>query len=151
MEDIMPPATWTLKEVSPQHTLIPQRKVLLVDQEARDRERYAQHLRERGLSVRACSSYEEGERFLERERYDLVVVDQGGPAFEGKIIAARSMVKDRTVPVLVITRFHSMACYIEAMQLGASDYLEKPIPVHEFLWRIGTHLPSRWDTVQQAN
>ena len=147
----MPPLVSTLERVSAKPRLIPQQKVLLVDQEAADRERYAQHLRDRGLWVRACSSYEEGEQCLVRERFDLVIVDQGGPAFEGKVVAARAMMKDRRVPVLVTTRHHHMAAYVEAMQLGAADYLEKPIPVHEFLWRIGTHLPSGWVKTRRAS
>jgi DNA-binding response OmpR family regulator len=139
----MPPVARTLRELSLKYPLFPQRRILLVDEEAGDRERYARQLRERGLSVRACSSYDEGERWLERESYDLVIVDQGGAAFEGKVIAVRSILKDRMVPVLVTTRHHYMPAYIEAMQLGAADYLEKPIPVHALLWRIDTHLPPR--------
>jgi DNA-binding NtrC family response regulator len=147
----MPPLASTLEAVSPKHPLILQPRILLVDREASDRERYAQHLRERGLSVHACSSYEEGGRCLERESYDLVIVDQGGPAFEGKIIAARSMLKDRGVPVLVTTRHHNMACYAEAMQLGAFDYLEKPIPLNHLLWTINTHLASGWAKAKPAS
>ena len=140
----MPPLPCTLEKVSPKQHLIPRQRVLLVDEEARDLEKYARNLRDRGLVVRACSSYEEGEHFLERESFDLVIVDQGGPAFEGRAVAARSIMKDRRVPVLVTTRHHHMAAYMEAMQLGAADYLEKPIPFHEFLWRVGTYLPSGW-------
>ena len=144
----MPTLGLTLKEVSPKPSLIPQRKILLVDRETRDRELYSLNLRERGLAVRACSSFEEGARWLELETYDLVIVDQGGPEFEGKVIAVRSILKDRMVPVLVITRHHHMPAYIEAMHLGAADYLEKPIPVRALLWRIDTHLPPRWVTKQ---
>jgi DNA-binding response OmpR family regulator len=141
----------TLERNSLKHPLIPQRRILLIDPEAADRDRYAQHLRDQGLRVFACSSYEEGARCLERERFDLVIVDQGGPAFEGKVIAERSMIKDRKVPVLVTTRYHHMAAYVEAMQLGAVEYLEKPIPLHEFLWRIGTYLPSGWVKTQRPS
>ncbi len=140
----MPPLAWTPEVASPKHPLIPQRRILLVDREACDREQYAQHLRKRGFSVCVCSTYEEGKRCLERESYDLVIVDQGGPAFEGRVIAARSVLKDRKVPVLVITRHHDMASYVEAMQLGAADYLEKPIPPNDFLWAVDTHLPTGW-------
>lgn len=147
----MTPLVSTLQRVSPEQPFIARQRVLLVDQEADDRERYARNLRDRGLLVRACSTYAEGERCLERERYDLVIVDQGSPAFEGKVITARSIMKDRRVPVLVITRHHNMAAYVEAMELGASDYLEKPIPIHEFLWRIGSYLPSGWVKTQRAS
>ena len=147
----MQPLVSARERVSPRRALIPQQSVLLVDLDADDRERYARHLRDRELRVRACSTYEEAGQYLERERYSLVIVDQGGPAFEGKVVAARSIMKDRTVPVLVITRHHQMAAYLEAMQLGAVDYLEKPIPWHEFIWRVGTYLPSGWVKVQRPN
>src|SRR5574337_1900709 len=129
----MPPVPRPTSAGSAQNSLIPARKILLVDLEAQDRKRYAQCLRERGFAVCACSSYEEGARSLRREHYDMVIVDQGGPAFEGRVIAERSALKDRKVPVLVIARCHDMACYVEAMQLGAVDYLEKPIARDDLL------------------
>jgi DNA-binding NtrC family response regulator len=138
----MPPLVWNLPVTSPESHLIPRRRILLVDGESQDRERYGQGLRGKGFAIRPCSSYEEGARWLECENYDFVIVDQGGPAFEGRGVLERSVTKDRTVPVLVITRYHNMACYVEAMQLGAVDYLEKPIALDNLIWAIETHLPS---------
>jgi len=39
-----------------------------------------------------------------------------------------AMQMDRHRPVLVLTRCIDMHCYLEAMQMGAIDYLEKPVP-----------------------
>jgi two-component system, NtrC family, response regulator AtoC len=138
----MPPLILNLPLASPESHLIPQRRILLVDGESHDRERYGQALRGKGFVIDLCSSYQEAARCLERENYDFVIVDQGSPAFEGRGVLERSVTRDRGVPVLVITRYHDMACYVEAMQLGAVDYLEKPIALDDLIWAIETHLPS---------
>ena len=136
------PLFLNLPQASPESHLIPQRRILLVDGESHDRERYGQSLRRQGFAMRVCPSYQEGARWLERENYDLVIVDQGSPAFEGRSVLERSVTRNRKVPVLVITRYHDMACYMEAMQLGAVDYIEKPIALDDLIWAIETHLPS---------
>lgn len=135
---------WTQPGTSLQNHLIPRRRILLVDGESGDREHYGHGLREEGFAIRLCSSYEEGARCLEHENFDFVIVDQGSPAFEGRIVLESSTARDRSVPVLVITRYHDICCYVEAMQLGAVDYLEKPIPLSDLLWAIETHLPARY-------
>ena len=140
----MPPPERSVLRRMPQGPLIPRRRILLIDGEIDDRQLYGQGLHELGFTVRLCSSYEEGARCVEEEEHDLVIVDQGSPAFEGRLVLERSVARNRTVPVLVITRFHDMACYVEAMQLGAVDYLEKPIPLADLLWVIETHLPSNF-------
>ena len=139
----MPHLSWTPNaEVSPQVPFVPPRSILLVDPEANDRERYARYLRERGFAVCACGSYEEGARSLKAKHYDMVIVDQGGPAFEGEFVLQLSMARNRKVPVLVLARHCDMPAYLEAMQVGAVDYLEKPVDPETLMWTIGTHLPS---------
>jgi DNA-binding response OmpR family regulator len=148
----MPPLSWTPKLVSPQFPLGPPHRILLVDPEAHDRERCARYLRERGFVVCACGSYEEGARSLKGKYFDMVIVDQGGPAFEGELVLQHSVARNRNVPVLVLTRHGDRASYVEAMQMGAVDYLEKPITHEILLWTIETHLPSCcWFTSKLAN
>jgi DNA-binding NtrC family response regulator len=140
----MPPPVRILPLRNAGKLLSPRRRILLVDEESSDRERYGESLREQGFEIRLSASYEEGARCLESEDCDFVIVDQGSPAFEGRLVLERSVARDRSLPVLVITRYHDMACYVEAMQLGAVDYLEKPIALHDLLWAIETHLPSNF-------
>jgi len=45
--------------------------------------------------------------------------------------------------VLVLTRCLEMKCYLEAMQLGAADYLEKPLTPMEFERVVKAHCQSR--------
>ena len=148
----MPPLSRALKLVSPQFPLGPPHSILLVDPEANDLERNLQYLRERGFVVCACGSYEEGARSLKGKYFDMVIVDQGGPAFEGEFVLQLSMARNRKVPVLVLARHCDMPAYLEAMQMGAVDYLEKPVARENFMWTIETHLPSCcWFTSKLAN
>ncbi len=80
---------------------------------------------------------------LDKETYDFVVVSQGSRAFEGRFLLERVMTVDRRTPVLVLTRSVDMYCYMEAMQLGAVDYLEKPLPPAEIVRIVETHLRPR--------
>ena len=43
------------------------------------------------------------------------------------------------LPVVVLTRFLELRCHLDAMQLGAADYLEKPLPPGELDRVITTH------------
>jgi DNA-binding response OmpR family regulator len=96
-------------------------------------------LQEQGFSVRGCSSYEEGIRYLDSEAFEFVIVSQGGPGFEGGSVVEHAMQVGLRLPVLVLTRFHDMPCYLEAMHRGAVDYLEEPLSGPELSRVIETH------------
>lgn len=117
-----------------------QGKVLLVDDEAQDLEYYGQILRACGYDVIQCESYSEGLGLLAHESFHCIIVSQGTPAFEGKILIEGAVESNRNLPVLVITRCHNIQCYIEAMQLGAVDYLEKPVAQNQIQWVMETHV-----------
>jgi len=116
------------------------RKVLLVDHDCNDLSGGAEVLRERGYLVNTCSCSEDGIRTLDREVFDFVLVCQGGPEFEGRPVLERAKSIDRQLPVLVVTRCRDMRCYLEAMQLGAFDYVEKPIPPSELALLVEKHM-----------
>lgn len=115
-------------------------KILLVDQDRGDLTYYELILQQAGCHVRACGSYDKAFSALTSERFDMVVVHQGGPNFEGKIIVQRAIQIDRYLPVLVLTRFLDTTSYLEAMQLGAVDYLEEPVKVSDLIQVLKTHL-----------
>ncbi len=104
---------------------IQSKKVLLVDDEAGDLKTVRLTLEGQGFEVFTCASFEAGILCLEAEPFDFVVVGQGSHAFEGRTVLDRAMQLNRQRPVLVLTRCIDMHCYLEAMQLGAIDYMEK--------------------------
>jgi DNA-binding NtrC family response regulator len=102
-------------------------RVLLVDGNRRDLDRFRSVLEAQGFEVCASLCCAEGLARLEEEAFDLVLIDQGGPAFEGRAVLGRVTELDRHTPAVVLTRCFDKGCYLEAMQLGAVDYLEKPL------------------------
>lgn len=119
-------------------------KILLIDEDSRDRDHYRRILHDSGFEVRACSEFAQGAQVLETEEFDFIVVDQGGPNFRGRLVLERSVARDRYVPVIILSHYHDVGCYLEAMQLGAVDYLEKPLSAVEIVRAVTTHLyPSR--------
>jgi two-component system phosphoglycerate transport system response regulator PgtA len=117
--------------------------VLLVDGDEKDLKYFTTLLGRMGYSVRAFANYQEAEGCLERERFDSVIVSQGSPAFEAHRLLELTLARDRHTPVLVLTRCLEMHCYLEAMQLGAADYLEKPLAPAEFERLVTTYFEPR--------
>jgi two-component system response regulator (stage 0 sporulation protein F) len=102
--------------------------VLLMLEEPHQLEIYGNLLGNKGYETLMCLSPDEGIGFLEAKEVSTVIVSQGTPAFEGRPMLERSVQLHPTVPVLVVTRVVSMHCYLEAMDLGAFDYLQLPDP-----------------------
>ena len=115
-------------------------RVLLVDEEAGDLRTLRLILEGQGFEVFTCTTYEAGIQCLNAEPFDFVVVSQGSQAFEGRRVLDRAIQLDRHRPVLVLTRCLDMPCYLEAMQMGAVDYLEKPIPPADILRFVRAHV-----------
>jgi len=115
-------------------------KILLVDEDAGDLRILRLILEGQGFEVLTCTTYEAGMRSLETQAFDFVVVSQGTQAFEGREVLDRATQLDRHRPVLVVTRCIDMPCYLEAMQMGAVDYLEKPVPPADLLRFVRGHV-----------
>jgi DNA-binding NtrC family response regulator len=113
--------------------------MLLVFEQLRDIETYGPTLRSSGYRIRTCTSVAEGIEALETEDISIVIVDQGTPAFEGRQVLERSLQLHPGVPVMVIARMLDMHCYLEAMDLGAVDYLERPDP-QDMLWVLQSQI-----------
>jgi DNA-binding NtrC family response regulator len=130
-------------------SVAPPVKVLIVDQEGTDLDSFTTILQGRGFHVQACQLYEEALCHLNAEPYDFVIVDQGSPHFEGRCVLEQAIEKDRHVPVLVLARCHDVRCYLDAMQLGAVDYLAKPVAPAHFMRVMEMHLPRPLVKTQQ--
>ena len=118
-------------------------RVLLVDDEAGDMRFLRLVLEGQGFEVAACTNYDAGLRYLETAPFDFVLVSQGSQAFEGRSVLDRALQLDRHRPVMVMTRCMDMQCYLEAMQMGAVDYLEKPVRPSDLLRFVRGHVQHR--------
>jgi response regulator RpfG family c-di-GMP phosphodiesterase len=106
-------------------------KLLLVDENAYDLDYYTEVLRYLGYDVQPVNSYSEAAATLDRERFDLVIVDQGSANFEGRSVLSRVVEVDHRVPILVLTRTADPDCCIEALDAGAHEYVQKPLTTVE--------------------
>ena len=113
--------------------------VLLILEEPQDLEVYGTSLRRFGYRILMCNSIDEGINSLETEEVSFVIVSQGTPDFEGRQVLERALQLHPQVPVLVVARALDMHCYLEAMDLGAVDYLERPKP-QDMLWVVDTQM-----------
>jgi len=129
--------------VRPSRSSLPQGRVLLVDEDAKDLKHFATQLGRMDYSVRAFADYREAEACLEHEHFDFVLVSQSSPAFATRHLVEFALARDRQTPVVVLTRCLQMKSYLEAMQLGASDYLQKPLTPAEFERVVTTHCQPR--------
>lgn len=101
------------------------RKALIVDDDPADLDYHAQLLQGQGHEVLACPSYAIGAELAERGGFDFAVIAQGS-AFEGRAVIQRLIAHHPQMPFIVCARSKQMWHYLESMNLGALDYLEKP-------------------------
>jgi len=117
-------------------------RVLLVCDDLRGFPSYGGILSALGYDVVMCGSYEEGARRVEMEEFDFVIVGQGSASFEGRCVLERAAEVHRKIPIVVVARCLDIHCYLEAMDLGAVDYLERPEP-DDLGWVLETQLRRR--------
>lgn len=117
-----------------------QLKLLLVDEDVKDLNYYAEVLRYLGYEVQSVDSYARAAASLGRESFDLVIVDQGSQDFEGRSVLSRAVEVNRHVPVLVLTRMVDADCCIQALETGAYEYVQKPLTTAEVRELVNDYL-----------
>jgi len=117
--------------------------VLLVDEDLEQLEFVRGVIQGIGYTVQACNSYAEGMHQLVSGAFDIIVVGQGSRNFEGRCVLEAASELKRRLPVLVVARHLEMVCYLEAMQLGAADYIAEPFGGAEIARVVRTWAPHR--------
>ncbi len=79
----------------------------------------------------------------QREPFDLVLSDQRMPRVDGLTLVTRLRASGVSAPVVVLTAFGTIPDAVEAVRLGAADYLTKPLPSPEALLGVVRRLLSR--------
>ena len=102
-------------------------KVLVVDDEAAMREVLEMRLTEWGFHVVLAPDGAEARRLAESERPDVVISDVQLPELSGLALLQLLKTGDRDRPVILITAYGSIDEAVEAMKLGAHDFLTKPL------------------------
>lgn len=100
--------------------------VLIVEDHDRLREQLGQFYEQEGYKVSTAVSGEEGIEKLAQEKFSIVVSDIKMPGIDGFQLARHIREKYPDTDVILITAFGHIKQAVEAMKLGASDYITKP-------------------------
>jgi len=111
-------------------------RIIVVDDDARLRELLNRYLSDQGFSVRTASDANDMNRWLARERYDLMVLDLMMPGEDGLSICRRLRGLGDKMPIIMLTAKGDDVDRIVGLEVGADDYLAKPFNPRELVARI---------------
>ena len=101
-------------------------RILVIDDEIEIRESLEALLDLEGYAVDLAQNAAEGERRLESRAYDLVLLDLMMPDKSGMEVLRDVRERDRHTPIFMITAYGTVEAAVQAVKLGANDYLPKP-------------------------
>lgn len=107
--------------------------VLLVDDDVTLRERLARAFRERGWDVTTAGNYDEALAVARGESPEYAVVDLRMPGHSGLELVRDLHAVDAATRIVVLTGYGSIATTVDAIRLGAVNYLPKPADVDDIL------------------
>lgn len=105
----------------------PSAKLLIIDDDEVVRASLAAYLQDSGFQVLQAGNGLQGLEVFERERPDVVICDLRMPQVDGLELIRRLNVLGSDVPVIVVSGAGVMSDAVEALRLGAADYLIKPL------------------------
>jgi DNA-binding NtrC family response regulator len=124
-------------------------KVLLVDDEEDFLSTLSERLEIRGLKVSTVTRGEDAVAKIEAEAFDLIVLDLSMPGIDGLETLKRIKAKQPDAEIIILSGKGSIRTSIEAMKLGAEDFLQKPVDMTELLQKISDAKEKRI-TIMQA-
>lgn len=121
--------------------------ILLVEDDLRLAELVSRYLESNGFSVTIASQGDEVVARVERDPPDLVILDLGLPGEDGLTIC-RQLRSGYVNPILILTARDNDIDHVLGLELGADDYVIKPVEPRVLLARIGallrrSHAPAR--------
>ncbi|OGL50691.1 MAG: hypothetical protein A3C43_09680 [Candidatus Schekmanbacteria bacterium RIFCSPHIGHO2_02_FULL_38_11] len=111
-------------------------KVLIVEDEPDMAQIYASVLKEGGYEAIISTDSKSSLEIFHKERPAVVLTDLKMPDIDGMEILKRIRAIDINVPVIMITGFATIESAVEAMKIGANDFLAKPFPHDELILKI---------------
>jgi two-component system, NtrC family, response regulator AtoC len=106
--------------------------ILLVDDDEEVRWSLKQFLKGEDYEFAEAGSGQEGCEFIQRKTADLVILDLRMPGMDGFQTLERLIQIESSIQVLILTGNDSVKGAVQAMKLGAADYLVKPVDPEEF-------------------
>jgi two-component system, NtrC family, response regulator AtoC len=124
--------------------MLPEKKqVLIVDDEPNLRKMLSAQLSRDGYDVLTAEDGEQGLSLLREHHIDLVITDLRMPKVDGMTLLREALREDRELPIVMITAHGTVDTAVEALKLGAFDYLTKPFDKDEVRQIVAKALKTR--------
>lgn len=113
-----------------------ERRILVIDDEAGVRSSLALVLQDEGFTVQTAANADEATALVTREEFDYILCDVRMPGQSGLELLPELVAEQPYATILMMSAFGAVEQALEAVRLGAYDYLSKPFQPQELLLLI---------------
>ena len=118
-------------------------KILLVEDDIMLNEMIAEYITSTGHIIKSVKTGTESLQILEKEKFDLLILDINLPDIDGFTILEKMHEQKRMIPTIYISALIDIEDISRAFDLGCFDYLKKPFHLKELTLRINKILKTR--------
>lgn len=111
-------------------------RILVVEDEDRQRRVLRKHLEKSGFAVDEAATAEDAIVALENRRFDAMLTDIRLPGLDGIELLRRALAMHQDMPAIVMTGHGSLETAVEALRIGAQDYVLKPLFFEELARKL---------------
>ena len=111
-------------------------RILLIEDDALLADGLARSLRHSGYLVDIAGNGKSADSLLEREEFDLAILDLGLPDLDGSTVLERLRARKQRTPVLILSARMAIEERVRLLDLGADDYVVKPVAMLELEARV---------------
>ncbi len=118
-------------------------KILIIEDEEIVRETLAENVKEKGFFVESAENASSAIEMIKRFHYDILLVDYRLPDMNGLALIKEALMISKDAVPIVVTGYSSVETAVDAMRMGAYDYLLKPVDIEALVVEINTILQER--------
>ncbi len=111
-------------------------KILIIDDDEIARDVIVSLLSKEGFSVKSARDGIEGLATIKMNNFDLVITDLKMPGADGIEVLKEAKRVDPRIAVVILTAYGTLDNALEAIRLGAFDYITKPFKLQELLFVV---------------
>ena len=126
-------------------------RVLLVDDEKDFTDVLAQRMETRGVVVDVAPTGVDALEKINEKTYDAIILDLLMPGIDGIETCRRMLEKNPELQIILLSGHATVDKSVEAIKLGAMDFLEKPADIQKLMERIGSAKTNKMLLVEKKN
>lgn len=124
--------------------------ILIVEDELKVANALQANLSEHGFQVAVAYDGTMGKKMFHTHQFDLLLLDLNLPHINGYELCKEFRQKKNDIPILILTAFGDIEDKVQAFELGADDYLIKPVDFRELLAKVRVFLKRQNPTIDQG-